>query len=353
MIAVVLGGTSNAVASDWHCSYTDDPAFYECGYDEPLRTQAELEAEMAEHRAAGERAARERATSAQAAAAALSPEAAIARLQAPVDDVTTLSAEALAIGMAMNADFAPYAEVVTTAVESPATPEPIRLMLLEVLSNNWGAPRAREAVANVFATAPPSSASAAYAALALAEQGANVAAELLARYPGLEPAQRSIYLRALAATDSPAATPFMLQCLTATNNVDELERLVAAEMLGELASKDDADASAALMATITTYGALKRDPSGPIPDDAIAMRAARALGTIGGAENMRSLLNVAADANLTTDTRITAVEALSGHISGDDPSAERLRLIAKDFAASGLDQSDRERFASMVKRVMQ
>lgn len=348
-LLVLLGGSTGALAGDWSCTYTDNPAVYECGYDEPLRSQAELEAEMAEHRAASAQAAREHAASAQA-AAALSPEAAIARLQAPVEDVSALSGEALAIGMAMNQDFATYAEVVTTAVESPATPEPTRLMLLEVLSNNAQDPAAREAIAEVFASAPPSTATAAYAALALAEHGEDIAAAILTRYPGLAAEQRGLYLRALAATGSPAAAPLMLERLSAGDNVAELERLVAAELLGELATEGDADASSALMATIATYGVLEREPSGPIPDDAIAMRAASALGSIGGAQNIESLLSVAADTRFTTDTRISAVEALWGHV--DAPASKRLRLIAKDFAASEREQSDRERFASMVKRVL-
>jgi hypothetical protein len=353
VVPFVLAGSQNAVASERHCTYTDDPAVYECGYDEPLRTQAELETEMAERRAAGAQAVRARAASAQAVAAALSPEAAIAQLLVPVDDVSALSAEALAIGLAMSADFPRYAEVVTSAVEAPATPEPSRLMLLEILSGNWQFPEAREAVEHVFATAPPSSASAAYAALALAEQGEDIAAELLDRYPGLAPAQRGVYLRALAATGSSDAVPFILQRLSATDDADALERTVAAEMLGELASADDADASSALMSTIATYGALEAGSTGPVPDDAVAMRAARALGRIGGAENIGLLLGVAADTDLTTDTRITALEALSDHTSGDGPLAERLQRVAKGFAASGRGQSDRERFESMVERVLQ
>ena len=60
VLPVALAVSPDTIASERRCAYTDDPAVYECGYDEPLRSQTEMEGEMAERRAAREQAAHAR-----------------------------------------------------------------------------------------------------------------------------------------------------------------------------------------------------------------------------------------------------------------------------------------------------
>lgn len=270
----------------------------------------------------------------------------ISALRKELENAPEVTQNAIYLARRMKEDFAFFKkEIIKISQDKNELPF-MRMLMLEILHSAPADSQAQEAILDVFHEETPSSLLSGYAALYLTTSSENIKKELVDKFSKANQDTAPFYLHAIKQLKYDAAVNDVRDTLSVSNSFNT--RLAAIEALGSL--KDDDEQSTHMLLSIVKSKGDKK--SATAQDEVEAMRATASLAEL-GEKNIDSLLGLAADAQLSIDVRMRAVESLSQiKTQKDEEIQSELSRIKTALTTEKLSEIEQKKLEFMISAVM-
>lgn len=244
-----------------------------------------------------------------------------------------------------------YKSQILAKLSDPASNPELRILLIELLDENWSDSDVTSTVRNVFEKEGPSSWVRGYAAIALARHNVDIGDDIIGHYQVIEGEVKGLHALALGMLNRTDAGDLIAE--DAQNSSIDSIRLTAIEVLGKMSCESHSHLEL-LEQIVLENGRTGIDDSGEsnFRSEAIATRAVTSISQTADAD-ASLLLEFASNESLTINVRIAAVDGFAApHLLMTEEVKQELLLIEERLMASKMSNTCKVRFQRAVSRTM-